>query len=499
MKCPQCGFENEEGSNFCKYCGVPLSKQDYSKDNPYTKKNRNEDKPSELISDEEVKVKNKIEKEERIPVEVGNEIGKEKEGKKKPPSRTGCLVFLVLAIIVGFFIFKSSIPDLCITLAFLCLLMFLLGVINPKWVLLWGKEKTKRKVGIYFGIPFFVFIVLSAISIPSNEQENKTAIVITNAINIENNEDTKKAVFSSDMTEDEFFTLLKKDDLYNECIEISDRVSEYKKNKKWIIKTTTYLVDKCNKWGMQNGGLSTDLRELNNMKDSYNYSDEMHEQREDRFKGIGGSLIAKIYRTIFRENLFKFSIFLPISKDNLFDFFTQDQFVYSKDSLGAPWGDYIEKKYSQSKVFNSPKFFVGWDKISGKLVSINIPLGDNFEYDNIEQKEWHYKNFINAFAKPYDCSIQIIEMFNKDLKDHLYQQMESCKNYNQLKFEEFCTGEKRFLFFLQESIFKEYTVCITYIMGSTSMLIRTTEKSNIDNIEWELQRKYLMEREMGLK
>jgi hypothetical protein len=36
-------------------------------------------------------------------------------------------------------------------------------------------------------------------------------------------------------------------------------------------------------------------------------------------------------------------------------------------------------------------------------------------------------------------------------------------------------------------------------MGSTSMLIRTTEKSNIDNIEWELQRKYLMEREIGLK
>lgn len=65
--------------------------------------------------------------------------------------------------------------------------------------------------------------MLLAISIPKNEQENKTAIAITNAINTENNEDTEKAVFSSDMTEDEFFTLLKKDDLYNECIEISDR------------------------------------------------------------------------------------------------------------------------------------------------------------------------------------------------------------------------------------------------------------------------------------
>jgi len=390
--------------------------------------------------------------------------------------------------------------NLFLILSFLCLLMFLLGVINPKWVLLWGKEKTRRKVGIYFGIPFFVFFVLFAILIPSNEQESKTAIAITDAINTENNRDTEKAVFSSDMTENEFFTLLKKDDLYNECIEISDRVSEYKKNKKWIIKTTTYLVDKCNKWDMRNGGLSTDLLELNNMKDSYNYSDEMHEQREGRFKGIGGRLIGNIYDTMLRENLFKFSMFLPMNKDSLLNFFDQNQFCHIENFRSEEgWGNYVEKIYSQSKLFNSPKFRVGWDKISGKLVSIEIPLGDNFEYDKMEQKDWHYENFINAFTKPYDCSIQVIEMFNEDLKDYLYQKMESYKNYTQLKFEENCTGEKRSLIFYQTSIFKEYTVSIICIAGSPSIFISTTETGNIIILQGELQRKYLMEREMGLK
>ena len=386
-------------------------------------------------------------------------------------------------------------------LSFIFLLMFLLGIINPKWTLLKGKEKTRGKVGVYFGIPFFVFFLLFTFLLPNDEQENKTATIENiNAINIENNEYSEKAVFSSDMTEDEFFSLLKKDDLYNECIEISDRVSKYKRNKKWIIETTEYLVDKCNKWDMQNGGLSTDLHELNNMKDSYNYSDEMHEQRERRFKGIGGRLIRIIYQTILRENLFKFSMFLPINKDSLLNFFNQNQFCHIKNFRSEEgWGNYVEKIYSQSKLFNSPKFRVGWDKISGKLVSIEIPLGDNFEYDKMEQKDWHYEKFINVFAKPYDCSIQVIEMFNEDLKDYLYQKMESYKNYTQLKFEENCTGEKSSLIFFQTSIFKEYTISIICIVGSPSMFISTTETGNIIILQGELQRKYLMEREMGLK
>jgi len=88
LKCPSCGFKNEEGSKFCKNCNEPLFKQGYSEDNPYTKKKGNEDQPFELISDEEadeeVKVKN------------------EKKERDKSPLGTGCLVFLV--IIVGIFL-----------------------------------------------------------------------------------------------------------------------------------------------------------------------------------------------------------------------------------------------------------------------------------------------------------------------------------------------------------------------------------------------------------
>jgi len=60
MKCPQCDFENEEGSKFCKNCNIPLSKQDYSEDNPYIKKKGNEDQPFELISKQEEKEETKI-------------------------------------------------------------------------------------------------------------------------------------------------------------------------------------------------------------------------------------------------------------------------------------------------------------------------------------------------------------------------------------------------------------------------------------------------------
>ena len=61
IKCPQCDFENEEGSKFCKKCNEPLFKQDYSEDNPYIKKKGNEDQPFELISDEEDEIRNGIE------------------------------------------------------------------------------------------------------------------------------------------------------------------------------------------------------------------------------------------------------------------------------------------------------------------------------------------------------------------------------------------------------------------------------------------------------
>jgi len=61
IKCPLCGFENEEGSKFCKNCNEPLLKQEFSEDNTYIKKSENEDQPFEHISDEEDDEEKKIE------------------------------------------------------------------------------------------------------------------------------------------------------------------------------------------------------------------------------------------------------------------------------------------------------------------------------------------------------------------------------------------------------------------------------------------------------
>ena len=99
IKCPQCDFENEEGSKFCKNCNEPLSKQDYSEDNPYAKKN----------IDEEDKVRKRIEKEEKMRAEIRAfqaEKDKIEKEKKKSPLGAGCLVFLILVIAVCFIMFN---------------------------------------------------------------------------------------------------------------------------------------------------------------------------------------------------------------------------------------------------------------------------------------------------------------------------------------------------------------------------------------------------------
>ena len=69
IKCPQCGFENEEGSKFCKNCNEPLFKQEYSKDNPYIKKRGNKDQSFEHISDKKVKVETEGKKLKRLNLE----------------------------------------------------------------------------------------------------------------------------------------------------------------------------------------------------------------------------------------------------------------------------------------------------------------------------------------------------------------------------------------------------------------------------------------------
>ena len=71
IKCPLCGFENEEGSKFCSNCNEPLFKQEYSKDNPYIKKRGNKDQSFEHISDKKVKVETEGKKLKRLNLEYG--------------------------------------------------------------------------------------------------------------------------------------------------------------------------------------------------------------------------------------------------------------------------------------------------------------------------------------------------------------------------------------------------------------------------------------------
>ena len=60
----------------------------------------------------------------------------------------------------------------------ICFLAFLLGVINPKWVLMWEKEKTRKKVALYFGSATIIFLILIGMTVPSDNsvEEKSTSI-----------------------------------------------------------------------------------------------------------------------------------------------------------------------------------------------------------------------------------------------------------------------------------------------------------------------------------
>jgi len=86
----------------------------------------------------------------------------------------------------------------------ICFLAFLLGVINPKWVLLWGKEKTRKKVGIYYGTATIIFLILIGMAVPSDNSaeekstslQNKSEEVISTTQSVEE-EDEKSNVLDN--------------------------------------------------------------------------------------------------------------------------------------------------------------------------------------------------------------------------------------------------------------------------------------------------------------
>lgn len=94
MKCQLCGFENEEGSGFCKNCNEPLFKQEISKDNPYSKKKKEE-----------------IEIEERIRAGAKFKAEKEVKQKEEKKQSTGCLFFIIIAIVIFVIYFLPAIKS----------------------------------------------------------------------------------------------------------------------------------------------------------------------------------------------------------------------------------------------------------------------------------------------------------------------------------------------------------------------------------------------------
>jgi hypothetical protein len=80
MKCPQCDFENEEGSKFCKNCNVPLGKVKISNtiENPYIKikKEKPETKLDYLVNKiDDVATKFHESRESSEPYEIGSKKG----------------------------------------------------------------------------------------------------------------------------------------------------------------------------------------------------------------------------------------------------------------------------------------------------------------------------------------------------------------------------------------------------------------------------------------
>ena len=380
-----------------------------------------------------------------------------------------------------------------ILLTFFLFLLFLIGLINPKWVPLKGK-RTRKKILLYYGLSLFVCFMFVGITNPGDTLEKEQpkdnreeSISIETALN---KKPSEVIAFTSDMTEEEFFILLKKDDRYNECIEISDRVSKYKKNKNWIIETTKYLADKCYKWDEERGErqLRTLLSELRANK--WNYTEERHEMYDSQFKGFGKKIIRRIYIKIFEDNHFNhISEFLPIDKENLLDFFIRKNFKYSK--IFSEEGDYKQIIFSQKKDIIEPEFWVGWDDNTQKVVSMTIPIA-SLEWKEIKEGAQYYEAISNAFSEPYDFSIKAMEIFNNnDLKKYLYQQIVNIKNYNREEFWEHVDKSSSGSLSFYQISYDDYLINIDFFLDTIFLTIQTKEIMNFYRVYRDLREKYL--------
>ena len=77
IKCPACGFENEEGSKFCSSCGESISKQKT---------------PKECITEQR---KKEIQEEEKIRINQRND-----EGNKNLAQGCGCFIVVIIIFLI---------------------------------------------------------------------------------------------------------------------------------------------------------------------------------------------------------------------------------------------------------------------------------------------------------------------------------------------------------------------------------------------------------------
>jgi len=94
LKCPLCGFENEEGSKFCKNCNEPLYDPDINNTNRETDR------------------KKQIEEEEKIRAEARanaeKEVKKKEQKEEQKKKGIGCLILIGIVIVFAFIIFSGG-------------------------------------------------------------------------------------------------------------------------------------------------------------------------------------------------------------------------------------------------------------------------------------------------------------------------------------------------------------------------------------------------------
>jgi hypothetical protein len=377
-------------------------------------------------------------------------------------------------------------------LIFFLFLLFLIGLINPKWVPLKG-IRTRKKVLLYYGLTLFVCLIFFGMTAPDDvlekEQpeltESNQKSFTTSDKNMEDSAIDKEPIkISYNTTESELFVFFKGHHLYSECEDIINRVSKYRRNKKWIIDTMEYLLDKCNKWethDCENFDLKGYLKDFEHFKNSYTLSDEKYERYYRIFRCIAIDLVCTIYKYMLAEELYGFPGTLPVDLNSLLDIFDEYEFNYTEDvSRYSYIGAFNVSQYSQQEgeISEIPYFKIDRTLNKTQPVSLLIPLGfHEYKYfseldpDYNEEKviSFHHDNFINSLSNPSIYSTKAIDLLqDKELRKYLYKKIKEYVNYDKSKIVESKRCSSSYCFFKEVLTFNDYLITIGYLGWATS-------------------------------